>query len=228
LSAKVIVLIVCEGTESCQAGVSLVEIEDRLAKSDLETYRLLTSQGRPSTEMAAIAAANDVDLIILRRYRHPALVDASEDLWDRVRLPEYIKPIAGGLLLGTIGILSFKTTGGFPRVFGVGYDSIGDMLFGRLATEIVLGLFIFKMLATVLTLGAGGSGGIFAPSLFMGAMMGGVFGQMAHHMFPAVTAPAGAYALVGMAAFFSGAAQSPVTAILILFEMTGDYRIILP
>lgn len=75
LSAEVIVLIVCEGTESCQAGVSLVEIEDRLAKSDLETYRLLTSQGRPSTEMAAIAAANDVDLIILGRYRHPALVE---------------------------------------------------------------------------------------------------------------------------------------------------------
>ena len=156
------------------------------------------------------------------------LLYASEDLWDRVRLPEYIKPILGGLLLGTIGILSFKTTGGFPRIFGVGYDSIGDMLFGRLATEIVLGLFIFKMLATVLTLGAGGSGGIFAPSLFMGAMMGGVFGKMTHHMFPAVTAPAGAYALVGMAAFFSGAAQAPVTAILILFEMTGDYRIILP
>jgi CIC family chloride channel protein len=91
-----------------------------------------------------------------------------------------------------------------------------------------MGLFVFKMLATVLTLGAGGSGGIFAPSLFMGAMMGDVFGQIAHQMFPAITAPAGAYALVGMAAFFSGAAHAPVTAILILFEMTGDYRIILP
>ena len=75
LSAEVIVLNVCADTESCQAGVSLVEIEDRLAKSDLETYRLLTGQGQPSTEMAAIAAANDVDLIVLGRYRHSALVE---------------------------------------------------------------------------------------------------------------------------------------------------------
>jgi len=156
------------------------------------------------------------------------LLYTSEDLWDRVRLPEYIKPIAGGLLLGTIGMLTFKAADGFPRVFGVGYGSIGDVLFGRLAPQVVLGLFVFKLLATVLTLGAGGSGGIFAPSLFMGAMMGSVFGLIAHQLFPSITAPAGAYALVGMAAFFSGAAHAPVTAILILFEMTGDYRIILP
>ncbi len=125
-------------------------------------------------------------------------------------------------------MLTLKATDGFPRVFGVGYDSIADVLFGRLAFEALVGLFFFKMLATVLTLGAGGSGGIFAPSLFMGAMMGSAFGRIVHVVFPTVTAPAGAYALVGMAAFFSGAAQAPVTAILILFEMTGDYRIVLP
>ncbi|MEJ2286278.1 MAG: chloride channel protein, partial [Desulfobacterales bacterium] len=85
------------------------------------------------------------------------LLYASEDLWNRVHLPEYIKPVAGGLLLGIIGILSFKAADGWPRVFGVGYGSIGDVLFGRLATEVVLALFIFKLLATVLTLGAGGS-----------------------------------------------------------------------
>jgi CIC family chloride channel protein len=156
------------------------------------------------------------------------LLYASEDLWDHIPLPEFIKPIGGGLLLGAIGLLTFKTADGFPRVFGVGYGSIGDVLFGKLAFEVVMGLFIFKLLATVLTLGAGGSGGIFAPSLFMGAMMGTIFGQIVHHLFPSVTAPAGAYAMVGMAAFFSGAAHAPVTAILILFEMTGDYRIILP
>jgi CIC family chloride channel protein len=156
------------------------------------------------------------------------LLYACEDLWDRIPMPEYAKPLLGGLFLGIIGIVSYKTSDGFPRVFGVGYGSIGDVLFGRLASEVVLGLFIFKMLATVLTLGAGGSGGIFAPSLFMGAMVGGIFGHVAHHLFPAATAPAGAYALVGMAAFFSGAAHAPITAILILFEMTGDYRIILP
>jgi CIC family chloride channel protein len=151
----------------------------------------------------------------------------TEDRWDGLHFPEYLKPVIGGLLLGVIGILSFKIDG-FPRVFGVGYESIGDVLFGRLAIQVILGLFLLKMLATVMTLGSGGSGGIFAPSLFMGAMLGSLFGQAAHHFFPSVTAPAGAYAMVGMAAFFSGAAHAPVTAILILFEMTGDYNIILP
>jgi CIC family chloride channel protein len=89
-------------------------------------------------------------------------------------------------------------------------------------------LLLAKILATIITLGSGGSGGIFAPSLFMGAMLGEAFGQAAHALFPAVTAPSGAYALVGMAAFFTGAAHAPITSILILFEMTGDYNIILP
>ncbi len=156
------------------------------------------------------------------------LLYACEDLWDRIQMPEYTKPVLGGLLLGALGLFTLKGADGFPRVFGVGYGSIGDVLLGNLTFQIVLGLFFFKMLATVLTLGAGGSGGIFAPSLFMGAMMGSAFGRIVHHMFPAISAPAGAYALVGMAAFFSAAAHAPVTAILILFEMTGDYRIILP
>jgi CIC family chloride channel protein len=155
------------------------------------------------------------------------LLYLTEDRWDGLHVPEVLKPVIGGLLLGVIGILSFKIDG-FPRVFGVGYESIGDVLFGRLAIQVVLGLFLLKMLATVMTLGSGGSGGIFAPSLFMGAMLGSLFGQTAHHLFPSVTAPAGAYAMVGMAAFFSSAAHAPVTAILILFEMTGDYNIILP
>ena len=151
----------------------------------------------------------------------------TEDRWDGLRFPEYLKPVLGGLLLGVIGILSFKVDG-FPRVFGVGYESISDVLFGRLAIQVVVGLYLLKLLAAVMTLGSGGSGGIFAPSLFMGAMLGSLFGQVAHDLFPSVTAPAGAYAMVGMAAFFSSAAHAPITAILILFEMTGDYSIMLP
>ena len=150
-----------------------------------------------------------------------------EDLWDRLRFAEWLKPALGGIVLGAIGILSFQVDG-FPRVFGVGYDSISDALLGRLAIEVTVALLLLKMVATWCTLGSGGSGGIFAPSLFMGAMLGAAFGSLANVAFPAVTAPPGAYALVGMAAFFSGAAHAPVTAILILFEMTGDYRIILP
>jgi CIC family chloride channel protein len=155
------------------------------------------------------------------------LLYAMEDGWDALRMPEYVKPIVGGLLLGTLGLITWKIDG-FPRAFGVGYESITDVLFDRLAFQMVIGLFAVKLLATILTLGAGGSGGIFAPSLFMGAMLGSAFGQVAHQLLPQVTAPAGAYALVGMAAFFSGSAHAPVTSILILFELTGDYRIILP
>jgi CIC family chloride channel protein len=155
------------------------------------------------------------------------LLYLSEDTWDSFPFPEYLKPVAGGLVLGLVGLISPKILG-FPRVFGVGYDTISDALFGKLALQMTLGLMLLKLLATIITLGSGGSGGIFAPSLFMGAMLGEAFGQIANLLFPEISAPAGAYALVGMAAFFSGAAHAPVTSILILFEMTGDYRIILP
>lgn len=151
----------------------------------------------------------------------------SEDLWDRFHFPEYFKPVLGGLLLGVMGILS-PNASGFPLIFGVGYPTITDALFGNLALQVTLALLVLKLLATITTLGAGGSGGIFAPSLFMGAMLGEAFGQISNMMFPDITAPPGAYALVGMAAVFSGAAHAPITAILILFEMTNDYRIILP
>jgi CIC family chloride channel protein len=166
--------------------------------------------------LAAVASAGFTRLLYL-----------SEDLWDRIRFPEYLKPVTGGLVLGVLGILALKSNG-YPRIYGVGYDSITQALFGELTLQATLLLLLTKVLATVITLGSGGSGGIFAPSLFMGAMLGATFGQAANYLFPHITAPSGAYALVGMSAFFSGAAHAPVTSILILFEMTGDYRIILP
>jgi len=152
---------------------------------------------------------------------------AMEDLWDAFRIPEWIKPALGGILLGLVGVASFKIDG-FPRVFGVGYDTITHAAVGDIALQAAFGLLLLKMVATSLTLGSGGSGGVFAPSLFMGAMLGSAFGQVANQLFPNATAPSGAYALVGMSAFFAGAAHAPVTAILILFEMTRDYAIILP
>ncbi len=152
---------------------------------------------------------------------------AMEDLWDGFNLPEYIKPALGMALLGVLGIVTYKASG-YPRVFGIGYGSITEALSNNIAFQVTFILFFLKMLATILTLGSGGSGGVFAPSLFMGAMLGLTFGQIVNMIFPSITAPAGAYALVGMAAFFSGAAHAPVTAILIMFEMTGDYKIILP
>lgn len=144
-----------------------------------------------------------------------------EDVFDAWRFPEYLKPIAGGFLIGGIGLF-------FPHIFGVGYETIEAVLMGKMALSIIAVLVFIKILATSITIGSGGSGGIFAPSLFIGAMLGSVYGSMVNYLFPDITAPAGAYSLVGMGAVFAGAAEAPITSILILFEMTGDYRIILP
>ncbi|HIQ05792.1 MAG TPA: CBS domain-containing protein [Anaerolineae bacterium] len=144
-----------------------------------------------------------------------------EDLFDAWAFTEYLKPAAGGLLVGLVGFF-------FPQVFGVGYETIEMTLLGQVALGTAVLLLVAKVLATSLTLGSGGSGGIFAPSLFIGSMLGGTFGLIVHQLWPQATANPGAYALVGMSAVFAGAAHAPVTAVIILFEMTGDYRIILP
>jgi len=144
-----------------------------------------------------------------------------EDVFALIKIPDYTKPAVGGLLIGIIGIY-------FPHVYGVGYDAIGFALLENLSWYMLLALIFAKILATSFTIGSGGSGGIFAPSLFIGAMLGGAFGSLVHHLFPTLTATYGAYSLVGMGALVAGATHGPITAILILFEMTGDYKIILP
>lgn len=151
-----------------------------------------------------------------------------EDLFDDIKIPAWIKPTIGALLLGILGIFTIKTPEGYPRIFGVGYESMTPALFGEFTLKAAFLLFILKLLATLFTLGSGNSGGIFAPSLFMGSMLGAGFGSWATTVFPNITTGAGAYALVGMASFFSGATHAPMTAILILFEMTNNYQLILP
>jgi len=151
-----------------------------------------------------------------------------EELWDKIPLSEYAKPVLGGLLLGILGLITFFQADGMPRFFGMGYSSMADALNGDLALNLIFALFIIKIFTTSLTLGSGGSGGTFTPTLFMGAMLGGSFGHLVNMWFPAITAPAGAYAMAGMAAFFGGAAHAPVTAIIVAFELTGNYHIILP
>lgn len=145
----------------------------------------------------------------------------TEDIFDAWKFPEYLKAAVGGLLIGLLGLY-------FPQIFGVGYEAIENALLEQIALLLLIALVFVKILATSLTIGSGGSGGVFAPSLFIGAMLGGLFGKAVHAWLPSVTASPGAYALVGMAAVFAGAARAPITSILILFEMTGDYRIILP
>ncbi len=151
-----------------------------------------------------------------------------EDIFDGLKIPEWVKPTLGAILLGVLGIVTVKTADGFPRIFGVGYESMTPALFGEFTFKVAFLLFFLKLLATLFTLGSGNSGGIFAPSLFMGSMLGASFGSWASAIFPNITAGAGAYSLIGMASFFSGATHAPMTAIMILFEMTNNYQLILP
>jgi CIC family chloride channel protein len=158
----------------------------------------------------------------------------SEDLFENwTMVSEWVKPAIGGVLLGLLalayplGMSALRWTT-VPQVYNVGYEVIEAALSGQLVLGVAAALLILKLLATSLTLGSGGSGGVFAPSLFMGAMLGAAFQMLMVTIFPGIVAPAGAYALVGMAAVFSASAHAPITAVLILFELTGDYRIILP
>ncbi len=144
-----------------------------------------------------------------------------EDIFEAWRINDLLKPLLGGLMLGIIGVF-------YPQLFGVGYEAIGAALHEQMVIWLLILLVFLKIIATSLTLGSGGSGGIFAPSLFMGAMLGGFFGNLVHLAFPQITATPGAYALVGMSALVAGTTHAPITAMLIIFEMTGDYRIILP
>ena len=144
-----------------------------------------------------------------------------EDLFDDIKFPDCLKGIFGGLILG-IGALAF------PQILGVGYGAIDMALAQQMAWWLLLLLVPIKILATSITIGSGGSGGIFAPSLFLGAMAGGFFGFVVNQLFPNITASPGAYSIVGMGAVVSATTHGPLAAILILFEMTGTYKIILP
>ena len=164
----------------------------------------------PLGALCALAAR----LFVLTLYR----VEAMFDNWD---FPAYLKPCAGALGVGLIGRF-------LPQVFGTGFPAIESALWAQLAPATLLVLFLAEAVCNPFTLGSGGSGGVFSPALLLGAMLGGAFGSLVHFIWPASTAGSGAYALVGMAAVFGGAAHAPLTAILILFEMTNSYRIILP
>lgn len=144
-----------------------------------------------------------------------------EDFFNSLKFKEYLKPVAGGLMIGFIGLF-------FPQIFGVGYASIEQALHGQLALQLVLILVILKILATSITLGSGGSGGVFAPALFIGAMLGESYGKITQILMPEFAIPPGACALVGMGAVFAGASHAPISSILIMFEMTGNYKIIIP
>ncbi|MCC3143902.1 chloride channel protein [Halanaerobium sp. Z-7514] len=144
-----------------------------------------------------------------------------EHLFEKFKFPPYLKPALGGLL---IALLALR----IPEIHSTGYPIMDQALNGMLPLYLTLTFMIAKILATDFTLGSGASGGIFAPSLFIGAMAGSTYGSIINNFFPNITAGPGSYAIIGMGAVFSGAAHAPLTSIVILFEMTRDYKIFLP
>ncbi|HIJ78208.1 MAG: chloride channel protein [Desulfobulbaceae bacterium] len=173
------------------------------------------------------------------------MLNASEDLFDRWQFPAYLKPALGALLLGLLAYgyphvssmmevygsetrLGLPLINNMPHVYGSGFEFLDQVLKGQAPFWLLALLIILKPLATSFTLGSGNSGGVFAPSLFTGAMLGGAFGYLARGIFPEMEIEVGAYALVGMAAVFAATARAPLTSMLIVFEMSNDYRLILP
>ncbi|MGA8366662.1 MAG: chloride channel protein [Candidatus Acidiferrales bacterium] len=141
-----------------------------------------------------------------------------------LRIPQktvWFQPVAGGLLVGLMGWF-------VPQVLGVGYGFVGDALNEKMAVNLMLLLVVLKLLAVTTCYASGNAGGIFGPALFIGAMLGGTVGTVAHHLFPAHTATPGAYALVGMGAVFAGIVRAPMTSVVMIFEMTQDYAVIVP
>jgi CIC family chloride channel protein len=145
----------------------------------------------------------------------------TRDRFDDLHFSPYVKPIIGAFIIGLIGIF-------FPQVMGDGYYYIETVLKGNGLVHIMFALIFLKIIATSITLGSGGAGGVFAPALFIGAVIGGTFGGIVHYLLPEYVANPGAYGAVGIGAFLGAVTHSPLTAIFLLFEMTGNYLIIIP
>jgi len=145
----------------------------------------------------------------------------TEKGFKRLPIPEWVKPVVGFALVGLIGVF-------YPHVFGNGYDTTNELLREELPLQLIIVLPVLKLVATALTAGSGGAGGLFTPTLFMGSALGYTYGAWCHETFPLTTSTPGAYALVGMGAMVAGTTQVPLSAIMIIFELTGDYQIILP
>ena len=133
----------------------------------------------------------------------------------------WFQPVAGGVLVGILGWF-------VPQVLGVGYGYVGDALNGKVGLELMALLVLLKLITVVTSYSSGNAGGIFGPSLFIGAMAGGALGSIAHHFLPIYTATPGAYALVGMGALFAGIVRAPMTSVIMIFEVTHDYAVIVP
>ena len=148
-------------------------------------------------------------------------------LWLRARFAKlptaslWIQPVVGGLTVGIFGYF-------FPQVLGVGYDQIERVLNGDVILKTVAILAVLKIISTSVAYASGNAGGVFGPTLFIGAMVGAAVGGVAHLLFPESTAGPGAYAMVGMGTAFAGVIRAPLTSVIMIFEVTRDYTIIVP
>jgi len=140
---------------------------------------------------------------------------------EKFNMPDLYKPAIGGLIVGMVSIF-------MPQILGNGYDVMEQALTGQMFWGLAFLLVFMKIMCTSITLGSGGMGGVFAPSLFIGAMLGTAFGSSVHFIFPTLSASAETYSVVGMGAVAGAVMQAPLTNILMLFELTNDYTLILP
>jgi CIC family chloride channel protein len=148
-------------------------------------------------------------------------------LWMRalfLRFPKktlWFQPVAGGL---TVGIMGWFV----PQLLGVGYKHVGETLNGNMALKVMILLLVLKLVAVATSYASGNAGGIFGPSLFLGAMLGGIVGTVAQRLLPGYVGSPGAYALVGMGTAFAGIIRAPMTSVVMIFEITRDYAVIVP
>lgn len=197
------------------SAVTAVEVFRHLMGAQLVMPTPAYSFRHPTEVLLALVlglAAGGVGLAYTRG------LELSEDLFDGWRVPFWVKNLTGGLIVGLIGLA-------FPQVLGVGYGTLQGAVRSGLPELLFFVLLLAKYVATTTTVGAGGSGGVFAPSLYLGVMLGGSYGLLIHLIAPGWSSPAVVYSVVGMGAVFAAAAQAPLTATVIILEMTGDYNL---
>lgn len=161
---------------------------------------------------------------------HIKVFHGMRDLFGKFEIKNYFKPMIGGLLLGLLVLFIQQSCGCGYEIFGGGYSLVQSAIDGKLAVGVLILLVMAKIFATALTLGSGGSGGAFAPSLAIGGTLGGAFGILAHAAFPGIISEvqATSFVLIGMAAMLAGVANVPIAAIVIVSELTGNYNLLPP
>lgn len=204
-------LIVLSSVTSCVAT--------RLLVGDLAEFSVPIYVLQSSWEMLLCLGLGLISALVGVTFTRSLAV--SEKIFGNIQYPVWFKPAVGGLLCGIIAIF-------YPQIMAGGYDVMNEAMNGHLAFTLMLALVIAKIIGTSFILGSGGAGGDLAPSLFIGCMLGGVYGYIANTVFPGSTAATGAYALIGMATVFAAAARAPLTAVFMIFETTANYYMLMP